>query len=685
MSAVDARDNNPRRRARNRNSDHGGARKRTVGYTRGRSRLYDRADFDKSVSDGDVMMCLDAADDAFVSNLITIVEIYGSDEGITPHIKIGSEVLRITGFLEANNFNERMIPVVRKIIRDIFIVGYSTVVVNQKEPDPEKRIVVLDPLHYDLRWQEDLYGRTYAAFPLSNGGGHTSFAIGNASGGGGTGMGDATAGGVTLDSSKSIPGALVLVAKHPDSSTGCITSLVRQIIPILVKIKGLQESYEIGDRSRNNPIMYLETAPSIAETKVPFLFDGLGGGLAPDGESMPVGTVNVGPSSHIVQAYEAASAKMKELRARMKAGSLDPKALRQVAAPLHDRRIVSIPAGQTIARDPCTITPDAAGTINMIDYYRDVMAQTMGIPPTLLKMQGGGAHNITAGVEESRRQIAVMIQSLHSTIMPFLSDVVLADIGEILADILTERNKDKAYRRLMERSRESAVAQELLESLEVEEKGGKVVGRNTNQDEGDDGNLTTLLSAIGGGKNPTPRKRKRERDDSSEGEGNEKEKEETFSSDERPTDDYRRRMSKRFHKENADRITIRIVANNKPFMSYVDLRQLYADLVIKENSFLHNAAKITGLRESEINFQGKKGPYHVVVEPQLIAAESAREDAENTRVTTEQAEVHGKEDLKAKKLGIEHEKQSMQTEANADKREERASKQPAAKKKKTST
>ena len=529
--------------------------------------------YTNNVSRADELMLLRLVQrNALIEGIVRIVVTNVVEGGVSIHVQLANHrILHPDTYREGASLPTRWIPLLSRMVADVLTLGYTVVLVDPGARFPEDRVYAPAPDTIQVRWTTVNRRPVYAAFDVSAGGGRAGYWNDRRA---------ATSGGDGGDDDEPIPNSYVLVMYHPSRYKEC-TSPVARSLPLVIQLEALIANYIRGDTARTRQPLIIESA--VRESTKP-------------GVEVPYVLADLSPTGHITH-------RLQEVGATSKAPSADIDARtgrrrqRRKASALSStgQPIEFLDPGETVARSTAVPVIDGRDTTVMIQELIAMIGRTMGVSADYLRGGETGGTKLVAGVEASRKQLAVMVNSLQGPIARFLEHVFARADEEILREMFAggTLTEDTTGRR-RQSPPPSDIVQDRFRATDFDE---DVAGSYIPQD-GDPVGLDDADLQDGGDSDGE------ENEESYQGLGGE------------------------------DRVVVQF--NNTPYLDYENARLLYQDRIITSEALRHMAARMFRIPESFLTPPDVEiGPFQVLVQPTLHAstAETARDTSENTRKT----------------------------------------------------
>lgn len=382
-------------------------------------------EYEGSASTADVTAVLSAVRfSPILRGIIETVSRNAAEGGIRVRPVVGGRRVEITDETVAHGSRDRWTSLVGDIVTDIMTVGYSVLVVDPDAKHPDDRAYVVRSDRYTLKWRYKNHRRVYAAIP--------------------TAAPDGARGMKTVSlADKPIKHSFVHVMYHP-AEDGRLTSPVAQTTGIVETINRLIATEVDGAQARAFPPVVVQHVPESSSGGGGG--GGGGGNAASGGPNVPYNMATLtadGVVSHAITTLPAASAINQDyavgaasiFAAEDENAQKDP----DTEELLDDagRRTIRLAPGTTLVRDSAVPTVDAAGTVQLLTWLIILIGRTMGVSAEyLMGGEGGGGSRLVAGVEASRRQLAVMVSSIQIPLGPFLQRAFARYYRDVLREML---------------------------------------------------------------------------------------------------------------------------------------------------------------------------------------------------------------------------------------------------------
>jgi len=365
--------------------------------------------------------------------IIEIVTRNSTDGGFTPYLELDGERVEIADYFEASDVHDRWTPVNAEIVRCLLTRGYAVIIVDAEAEDSDDRLFVPDADTYEVRWGYRNFKRVYKAFPseqLLN----TSF-LTSATGGGESMMPNMPP--VT----EPIKNSFVLTMYHP-TKAGKLTSPVSQTLPYVNAINEVLSAYLDVVHSQAQPPIFTEAvAQSTPEENIPFMATT----LEPD-TGVQLRRIDVASRSAAGKAIRNAHAFVERNRmGTANAAAEIPNSI-QGTVRYQGRAVADLSAGRTLANESKGPTMDIASNVEMVQEILTFIGRTFGVTAEYLQgNEGRGGSRLIAGVEASRRQLAVMVSSLQQPLSKFLQRVFAAYYAPLLRELIASSRPVKHH------------------------------------------------------------------------------------------------------------------------------------------------------------------------------------------------------------------------------------------------
>jgi len=515
---------------------------------------------------------------ALIEGIVRIVVTNVVEGGISIHVQMqNGRILHPDTYREGASLPTRWVPLLTRMVTDVLTIGYTVVMVNPTAQYPEDRIFCPAPETVQVRWTTVNRRLVYAAFDTITtadvgGGGYWS-ATGDGGGAGSNGK----------PANEPIPNSYVFVMYPPSRFKEC-TSPVSRSLPLIMQLETLVANYVRGDTARTRQPLIIETA--VRDSTKP-------------GVDVPYVLAELSPSGNVTHRLQEVGSVTKS-----------PYGKRPPLPPPRRSHTLSstgqlmefLDPGESVARSTAVPTIDGRDTTVMMQELISMIGRTMGVSADYLRGGDSGGTKLVAGVEASRKQLAVMVNNLQGPIARFLEHVFARADEEILREMFAGGSQTKDDTGRQRSPPPPNPVNDRFRANGGDDDGGDVSAIYVDDDRELLATGVILDSTYMGLNNE---------DQGASGDDDEEDPDFPGLGGE-------------------DRVVVQF--NNTPYLDYENARLLYQDRLITSEALRHTAARMFRLPESFLTSPDIKiGPFQVLIQPTLVpeTAPNASDTAES--------------------------------------------------------